>query len=154
MKWSRDFELCHLENPASMNTRYWRHSSLVSYWSFWRCKLVIWTSWNDMFTTSFQGARSRHHNVSSRRYNVTSDVSSTSLQCHLANWEVGKIKNPGIMSCIPLYLWLKFGDDPAISLGVISVFGFGPLVAKPRIRLDRNLFCELLLPTKFWVNSS
>jgi hypothetical protein len=34
----------------------------------------------------------------------------------------------------------KFGNDPAISSGVISfcVFGFGPLVAKPRIRQDRN----------------
>jgi hypothetical protein len=27
------------------------------------------------------------------------------------------------------------------------VFGFGPLVAKPRIRQDRNLACELLLPS-------
>jgi hypothetical protein len=25
------------------------------------------------------------------------------------------------------------------------VFGFGPLVPKPRIRLDRNLVCDLLL---------
>jgi hypothetical protein len=35
----------------------------------------------------------------------------------------------------------------AINSGVISVFGFGHLVAKRRIRLVRNLVCELLLPT-------
>jgi hypothetical protein len=36
------------------------------------------------------------------------------------------------------------------------VSDFGPLVAKPRIRLDRNLVCELLFPsgTKLQVNSS
>jgi hypothetical protein len=33
------------------------------------------------------------------------------------------------------------------------VFGFGPLVAKPRIRLDRNLICELLLPSGTYVQS-
>jgi hypothetical protein len=46
-------------------------------------------------------------------------------------------------------MYLKFGDDPAISSGVISdfiFFFFGSLVAKPKIRLDRNLVCELLLP--------
>jgi hypothetical protein len=37
------------------------HSSLVSFWSFWHCKHVLWTSWNDVhnvfpgckITTSF-----------------------------------------------------------------------------------------------------
>jgi hypothetical protein len=33
------------------------------------------------------------------------------------------------------------------------VFGFGPLVAKPRIRLDRNLVRELLLPSGTYVQS-
>jgi hypothetical protein len=33
------------------------------------------------------------------------------------------------------------------------VFGFGPLVAKPRIRLARNLVCELLLPSDTYVQS-
>jgi hypothetical protein len=45
-------------------------------------------------------------------------------------------------------------DDPAISSGgsysTFCVFGFGPLVAKTRIRLNRNLVCELLLPSGFW----
>jgi hypothetical protein len=48
-----------------------------------------------------------------------------------------------------------FEDDPAISSGVTSVFGFQfwPLVAKPRIRLDQNLACELLLPSGTYVQS-
>jgi hypothetical protein len=53
-------------------------------------------------------------------------------------WKVRQIK-PGIdtQRCIlVLYLCL-------ISL---VFFCFGPLVAKPRIRLDRNLLCELALP--------
>jgi hypothetical protein len=33
------------------------------------------------------------------------------------------------------------------------VFGFGHLVAKPRIRLDRNLVCELLLSSGTYVQS-
>jgi hypothetical protein len=32
-------------------------------------------------------------------------------------------------------------------------FGFGPLVAKPSIRLDRNLVRELLLPSGTYVQS-
>jgi hypothetical protein len=41
------------------------------------------------------------------------------------------------MSCI--LTRCKFEDDPA--------FSFSPLVAKPSIRLDWNLVCELLLPS-------
>jgi hypothetical protein len=38
--------------------------------------------------------------------------------------------------------------QPLVQVGLyhILVFGFGSLVAKSRIRLDRNLVCELLLP--------
>jgi hypothetical protein len=45
---------------------------------------------------------------------------------------------------------MKFGDDPANSSGVISLFVCS-VVAKPRIKLDRNLVCELLLPSGTYV---
>jgi hypothetical protein len=60
----------------------------------------------------------------------------------------------------PMYLWYKFRDDSAISSGVSALFVFSVLapVAKPKIRLDRNLVCELLIPsgtcTMLPVNSS
>jgi hypothetical protein len=37
------------------------------------------------------------------------------------------------------------------SYSTFCVFGFGPLVAKPRIRLDWNLVCDLLLPSGTYV---
>jgi hypothetical protein len=43
--------------------------------------------------------------------------------------------------------------QPLVQDRVISVFGFGPLVAMPRNRLDRNLVCELLLPSGTYVQS-
>jgi hypothetical protein len=58
-------------------------------------------------------------------------------------------------------VWFQFSDNSGIRKGLKSVtagvtttwsgstfcvFGFGPLVAKPWIRMDRN-FCELLLPS-------
>jgi hypothetical protein len=39
------------------------------------------------------------------------------------------------------------------SYDTFCVFGFGPLVAKQRIRLDRNLVCELLLHSGTYVQS-
>jgi hypothetical protein len=36
---------------------------------------------------------------------------------------------------------------------MFCVFGFGPLVVKPRIRLDRNLVCELLFHSGTYVQS-
>jgi hypothetical protein len=43
--------------------------------------------------------------------------------------------------------------QPLVQESLIALFGFGPLVAKLRIRLDRNLVCELLLPGGTYVQS-
>jgi hypothetical protein len=54
-------------------------------------------------------------------------------------WKVGQIKNPVNMSFIPFRCtWIKIWRYRAIRWGVIalSIFGFGPLVAKWRIRSD------------------
>jgi hypothetical protein len=75
---------------------------------------------------------------------TTCTRSSSNEMCHqwcrFGLWplwpsKVGQIKNP-------TWVIYPYMYDPAISSGVTAlfcVFGFGPLVAKPRIRLDRNL---------------
>jgi hypothetical protein len=47
-----------------------------------------------------------------------------SFQKNLSN-KLGQIKKPGIMSCI--HIRSNFGDDPAISPGVIAIFVFSVL---------------------------
>jgi hypothetical protein len=42
---------------------------------------------------------------------------------------------------------------PLVQEFLVIGFCFDPLVAKPRIRLDRNLVCELLLPSGTYVQS-
>jgi hypothetical protein len=59
-------------------------------------------------------------------------------------------KNPGIMSCILIRYKNLEMIQPLVrfrSYSSFCAFGFGPLVAKQRIRLDRNLVCELHLPS-------
>jgi hypothetical protein len=61
--------------------------------------------------------------------------------------KVGQTKNPGIMSCIlircthdkQIWSWSSY-------LIRNCVFCFGPLVTKPRIRLDRNWVCQVIWP--------
>jgi hypothetical protein len=39
--------------------------------------------------------------------------------------------------------FLKPISSPALMINISNNFGFGPMAAKRRIRLDRNLFCEV-----------
>jgi hypothetical protein len=77
-------------------------------------------------------------------------------RCRIELWplwpsKVGQIKNLGTMSCILIrYTYDKNLEmiQPLVELlSTFCVISFGPLVANPRIRQDRNLVCELLLPS-------
>jgi hypothetical protein len=59
---------------------------------------------------------------------------------------------PGKYDKWPLLLDLQL-THPQTWVIAIFVFGFGPLVAKPRIRLDRNLVCELHLTSDTYAQS-
>jgi hypothetical protein len=60
------------------------------------------------------------------------------------------------MSCILIKLTYNKNLEmiqPLVQELNSTVFSFGPLVAKPRIRSDQNLACELLLPSGTYVQS-
>jgi hypothetical protein len=65
--------------------------------------------------------------------------------------KVLQIKKPGIISCI--LIRCTYDKNWEMIHSTFCVFGFGPLVAKPTIRLDRNFVCELLLPSGTYVQS-
>jgi hypothetical protein len=66
------------------------------------------------------------------------------------------MKNLVIMSCILIRCTndnLEMIQPLVPEFSTFCVFGFDPLVAKPRIRLDRNLACELILRSGTYVQS-
>jgi hypothetical protein len=65
--------------------------------------------------------------------------------------KVGKIKNSGNMSCI--LIRCTYDKNLEMIQPLVQELALFVFVAKPRIRLDRNLVCELLLPSGIYLQS-